>query len=45
MTAAISKKLKIRKDMQKFVFDPRVHMNLNKIDRYNLDQLDRYGEY
>ena len=28
-----------------FTFDPRVHMQLTKKQRYNLDQLDIYEKY
>ena len=45
MTAIDIEKQLVRKADTVFLFDPRVHMNLSKADRANLDQLDKYEEY
>jgi hypothetical protein len=35
----------LRKADTVFLFDPRIHMNLSKTDKSNLDQLVKYEEF
>jgi hypothetical protein len=45
MQTTVNKRKQFKKADTVFLFDPRIHMNLSKIDLKNLDLLDEYESY